>query len=370
MEAQVNIYSPYEASSFRISNKVTLKPAQPLTSFLGLSRPAYCLSKRLYYNRVFSRMLFQSVGLSESLLFRSLSSRLKEDRAMAIQAEQDFMLPVALKLGRKLGIPVVADLHNISAEELVAAGVFEANGRHFQDLQSRMRGWLAHADSVCVVSKEMKQYVETEYNLPSSKVLLVPPGGRLRSNSARASPESKRVVYMGTVSYREHVDLFIQSIPFIRERCVRARFFATRKGEDVYKIRSLCKELGVEVSWFWMPNEDDLFAFLGSCAVGVLPSSYDKARAMGTPIKLFDYMSAGLPVVANDIGGWSRIIKEEKVGILTKDNPSDFSSSLIQLLQDGDLRRELSFNAIRSVREKYNWDNSTRPLAEFYSSCS
>jgi len=87
---------------------------------------------------------------------------------------------------------------------------------------------------------------------------------------------------------------------------------------------------------------------------------------MGTPIKLLDYMSVGLPVVANNICGWSRIIKEEEIGILTDDDPVDFASAILRLLNDEDVRMRISCNALDAVRGKYNWDKSVEPLVRIY----
>jgi len=120
------------------------------------------------------------------------------------------------------------------------------------------------------------------------------------------------------------------------------------------------------MSWFWFPKEEELFRFLCECSVGVLPSSNDRARVMGTPIKLLDYMSVGLPVVANNIGGWSRIIKEEEIGILTDDDPVDFASAILRLINDEDLRTKMSYNALDAVRDRYNWDKSVEPLVRIY----
>ncbi len=63
-----------------------------------------------------------------------------------------------------------------------------------------------------------------------------------------------------------------------------------------------------------MHEEDDLFTFLSSCTIGVITSNSDLARQMGTPIKLFDYMSVGLPFVLKDIGGGCTMVRDKQVG--------------------------------------------------------
>ena len=367
MNTKVNVYTPYEQKISTLTDMLIVKPVPSSLSAFGLSDIAYRLSKRLYYSRLLSRrLLIKSIKLSNFLLYKKLRGLLTEDAVGAIQAEHDVTLPLALKLGKELEVPVIADLHNISAEELVATGVLRRGEETYVEFQHCMKEWLSNADFVCVVSEEMKQYVKSEYDVPNSRLLVVPPGGRSRHVRVNANSQSNKVVFSGTVSYREHVDLYVKSVPFIREKASDIEFYATRKGRDLSEVMGLCEKLGVSMSWFWFPNEEDLFRFLCECSVGVLPSSNDRARVMGTPIKLLDYMSVGLPVVANNINGWSSIIKQEEIGLLTDDDPVDFATAILKLLNDEDLRIKMSYNALDAVRGKYNWDKSVEPLVKVY----
>lgn len=371
LKARINIYSPYERKGRTLPGMSNVVPIPSYVSALGLSDIAYRMSKRMYYNRVLSRkLLIKSLKLSRFLLFEKTRETLIRDEVNAIQAEQDISLPLALKLGDELNIPVVADLHNISAEELVGAGVLARNDEVYVELQRRVRECLLNAERVCVVSEAMRNYVRSNYDVPANRILLVPPGGRLRHGIVSRKQRSKKVVFSGTISYREHVDLFMKSLPFIREEIPKAEFYATRKGEDLNRIMRFCRRLNVSVNWVWFSDEKDLFSFLCECAVGVLPSSSDAARVMGTPVKLFDYMSVGLPVVANRVGGWSELIEQENIGTLTNDDPKDFAKAILRLLEDEDLRTKLSHNALEAVREKYNWERSVEPLAKFYENLS
>lgn len=371
VKARINIYTPYERHGRTLPGMSNVVPIPSYASAFGLNNIVYRMSKYMYYNRLLSRkLLIKSLRLSRILLFKRTLEALSRDKIDAIQAEQDISLPLAMELGEELGIPVVADLHNISPEELVASGVLARNDEIYEELQRLIRECLLKADRVSVVSEAMKDYVRYNYDVPSNKILLVPPGGRLRNTMISQKRQGSKVVFSGTISYREHMDLFVKSLPYIREEIPGAEFYATRKGGDLGKINRLCRKLHILMHWIWFPNESDLFNFLCKCAVGVLPSSSDIARIMGTPIKLFDYMSVGLPVVANRVGGWSDLIEQENVGILANDDPKDFARTILRLLWDENLRIRLSHNALKAVREKYNWDRSVKPLVKFYENLS
>jgi glycosyltransferase involved in cell wall biosynthesis len=76
-------------------------------------------------------------------------------------------------------------------------------------------------------------------------------------------------------------------------------------------------------------------------------------------------LSLGLPVIANDIGGWTKIISEHKVGILTGSEPDQFAEGFVDLLAS-DKRNEYAQNALGLVTEEYNWDRSGLKLIEAY----
>jgi glycosyltransferase involved in cell wall biosynthesis len=100
--------------------------------------------------------------------------------------------------------------------------------------------------------------------------------------------------------------------------------------------------------------------------VGVLPSSDDLARRMGTPVKLFNYMSVGLPIVANDIGGWTEIIKQEKVGIITNSDPKSFAEAIVNITNNPRSMQEYSIRSLELIKTKYNWDLCIQPLLYIY----
>jgi len=110
-----------------------------------------------------------------------------------------------------------------------------------------------------------------------------------------------------------------------------------------------------------------IFSTLSTMQIGMAPSTRDLARIVASPIKVFDYMASGLPVITPKIGDWGKIIEEEDCGIaLEDDNPKSYEEALNMLAQQ-DVWTTKSKNAINIIKEKYNWDNLLRPLANLIS---
>ena len=359
---RTSILTPYEHRQV-LSDGVQIQPIPNLALSIGLGHQMYNLSRRIYYNNSLSRLFNASTrGKLMDALSEKLERILKMSGIEVLQAEQDFAIVVGKKVKRQTGIPLIADIHNITAEELVAARIINKDGKEYNELQHDTAENLSYADVVLAVNDLMKEYIISEYNISSSKVLVVPPGGRARISNVTKNPPH-HLVYSGLLSYRENVELFVKSMPHILQRFSDAKFFITRKGEMLKLLSQLARNLNVEPSFFWYDDVSDLYDFLSSCYAGILPSSNDLARRLGTPAKLFDYLSLGLPVVANDIGGWTDMIETHRVGVVTRSEPTEFAEGIFKVF---DHREEYAENALRLVRDRYNWDNSAQILLGAY----
>lgn len=365
---QTLVLSPYEADHI-MEGGVSVKSIPTLASRLGLSGVVYRLSRFAYYNKIAARNLLTK-GKLLKLLADGVSNGahevLKNDCVDVLQAEQDVAIMPALKLAEKTGSFVVADLHNIMAEELVAAGVISREDDEYKALQQQLADALGQVDLTVAVSEQMKAYVHSEYDIANGSICVVPPGGRPRIMCVEERPMPPKAVFAGLVSYREHVDLFVESMPMVSEKRSDTMFYVTKKGDDLKRIEKMAGRLRVSPEYFWYPSEKQFYEFLASCHVGVLPSTSDVARRLGTPAKLFAYLSVGLPVVANDVGGWTDIIRHENVGTLTEDSPQSFASAILELLDDADLRLNFMHRGLEAIKTKYSWDNSAKTLQSQY----
>lgn len=362
------IFTPYENYQ-EISNNVRINPISALASHGHISSSAYKLSKRIYYSKLLKWNLSMYIKANQIMAKRlafSIHQKLVKGHMDLLQVEQDITIAAGLELKKLTGIPVVADIHNLAPLELASAGLIETGGESFQLLSKWIRLLLSQVDLIVAVSEEMKAYIVSEYNLPKSKIIVVPPGGTIRPLSSRKNKLPIKVAYAGLVAYREHIDLYIRSIPYAKARMPDVQFYISKKGDDFKKLMMLSTRLGVDISPFWYENINDFHSFLDSCSVAILPSKSDDARKIGTPLKLFEYISFGLPVVANDIGAWSDIIKKEKLGIVTEDDPAEFGEGIIELLRNPEYAKECGQRGVELVKQRYNWNNSSKILLDGY----
>jgi len=116
-------------------------------------------------------------------------------------------------------------------------------------------------------------------------------------------------------------------------------------------------------------------AYLSSCDVLAAPfnTKYDERRAKyfkkfgmwWSPLKLFEYMAMGKPVVTSDVGVIGEYI--DGAGLTYKEGDvKDLAGKLLKLLEDESLSQKLGKSGRKKVLKEYNWQNQAKKILEIY----
>lgn len=360
----VTIYDPFERTS--VLNSIKISEIKIAGSMDFMAKKVYSLLRKIYYSKIAKNLTSNKIfdnNILYNRIIKDLTKKINTDKIDVLIIEQDFAIFPGVKAAERANIPVIVDLHNITAEELVAAGIISEKSEEYHQMQKKLKMLLSRVDGLVVVSQALYEYVIKEYE-QKSNLIIVPPAGSARINTIPNRPKPYKFIYAGLVSYRENVDLFIRSIPYFAPEVKDYEVYMTEKGEELKDVKKLSRKVGLNIKFFWFNRRENLFDLMKICHVGILTSSTNTARMLGPPIKLFDYMSVGLPVIANYIGGWSEIINQERIGIATNNTPKDFADAIMELLSDMETYYKYAFNALKLIKEKYNWDIVIQPLVE------
>ena len=187
-----------------------------------------------------------------------------------------------------------------------------------------------------------------------------------------------------------HVCLVRRNVEFFRRR--REQYFAVVQNgktvDFVELLQTVCRDehcvalFRVLIDYFrepsfrnvvefveWFPSLAGMIDHFRAADVGAMCFHPDpnKTDAVHRSNKLFQYMSAGLPVVVSDIGNWGTLVEDEGCGVAVEPgDPDAIADALVALADDPDRRSTLGRNGHRAALERYNWESERAKLLDVY----
>jgi glycosyltransferase involved in cell wall biosynthesis len=107
---------------------------------------------------------------------------------------------------------------------------------------------------------------------------------------------------------------------------------------------------------------------LQNAAAGLVILRPEPNYVASQPVKLFEYMCAGLPVIVSDFPVCREIVAGARCGILVNPlDPAETARAIEFLLTHPDEASEMGRRGFQAVRERYSWANEEKTLLQFYS---
>ena len=217
-----------------------------------------------------------------------------------------------------------------------------------------------------------RKKVRTIYNgLDPARVQPAQPN-REKILSALGLPEDVRFVTI-TANMRAHVwnpqpacykdhPTFLRAAERVRERVPDAAFIIAGEGELKEATQNLAKELGISDRTFFIGRCQDIGSLLSISEVCVLSS-----RAEGFANAILEYMAAGRPVVATDVGGAKEAIVPGETGYLVKaGDHGAMADHIISLLLQPGVARRMGSDGRKVVGEKFSCQRQLQNVEGLY----
>lgn len=86
----------------------------------------------------------------------------------------------------------------------------------------------------------------------------------------------------------------------------------------------------------------------------------------GVSLSILEAMVMGKPIIASNVGGIPEVISNEENGLLVDNDPQNILDAMCRLIEDKELARILGQNAEKSVKAKFNWDETINTTINIY----
>jgi glycosyltransferase involved in cell wall biosynthesis len=171
------------------------------------------------------------------------------------------------------------------------------------------------------------------------------------------------ICYVGNITVVRGVLQIVQSLPETKAKLILAGKF----DSDQLKQR-MQNEVGwKQVEFLGFVNRDQVRDVYKHARIGLVTLHPIVNYLDSLPVKMFEYLAAGIPVIASDFPLWKKIIDDAQCGICADPlNPKEIASALNELLNDETRANLLGQNGKAAVRQKFNWTAESEKLVGFY----
>jgi glycosyltransferase involved in cell wall biosynthesis len=155
---------------------------------------------------------------------------------------------------------------------------------------------------------------------------------------------------------------FLQAARIVHQARPQVAFALAGEGELRNQLIALAAELGLSDCAFFLDDCSDVAELLSVSDICVLSS-----RAEGMPNAILEYMAAGRPVVATNVGGAGELIRHGDSGFLVDaGDHRDLAARILQLLADPRRAREMGSLARKTAAEEFSVAAQLRRTEQLY----
>ncbi len=276
------------------------------------------------------------------------------------------LIPVGVLL-RLLGKRVIYDVHEDVPKQILSKtwipsgfrGIVAKSAHLVEMVAARLlSGFVAATPSIA------KRY-------PAPKTVVVHNFPLLREVAGELfkpyKERSNSVVYVGGISASRGAVEMVRAMEFLptelSARLQLAGTFESALLEDT--LQDLPGWRHVEfLGWI---GRDGVVRLLNEARVGLVVLHPQPNYIDSIPVKLFEYLGAGIPVVASDFPLWRQIIGDCKCGLLVDPlNPRAIADAIAWLLKHPEEAEVMGSRGREAVLKRFNWEQEAEKLLRFY----
>ena len=325
-------------------------------------------------------------GVGQIALMRKLEHRLQQVteqvRPDVIHAHSPVLnaLP-ALRVGKRLGIPVVYEVRAFWEDAAVDHGTTSDGSLRYQVTRWLETRALKRAHHVFTICEGLRSDIVGR-GVPAAKVTVIPnavdiesfePGGQPDAAlKTRLGLDGASVIgFIGSFYAYEGLDLLLDALPGILLRFPQARVLLVGGGPQDAALKAHAQRLGVtdKVVFTGRVPHSEVHRYYDLLDVLAYPRHSMRLTELVTPLKPLEAMAQGRLLVASDVGGHRELICHGETGMLFKAGSADaLRQTVVDLLAN-----QASWPAMRAagrsfVEAERNWGRSVANYANIYTS--
>lgn len=283
--------------------------------------------------------------------------------------ERHHIFDTGIILAKLFNIPCISEVNGILIDEAKVSGSYGTGLQRITHLIERLT--FACSTKIIAVSPMIKDQLINKYNADVRKIEVIQNGASTDlfkpTNREKARKElnldenCNYVGFSGSFAPWHGLDDLVRSAPLISKEVENTKFLLVGEGRAKEQIVRMVNDL----------NLTDNFIFINRVPYEEVPKYVNifdvcvilkKKDIPGSPLKLWEYMACGKPVVATNTEDF-RVLEEYNAGIVVDpEKTEEVADAIITLLKNKELREEMGNNGRKYVVENRSWEAVARDV--------
>lgn len=172
--------------------------------------------------------------------------------------------------------------------------------------------------------------------------------------------------YVGYISEKRNIYNMMKAVAGLPDPSARLRLVGSFAIPETEANARAMSEWA-SVSFYGWASRSEVAEHLANVRAGLVVLQPIKHEMLTLPIKLFEYMAAGVPVISSDFPLWRSIVDEAGCGLLVDPMKPDTITEAMQWIADHpDEAQEMGARGRKAIEDQYNWAHEAATLVRFY----
>lgn len=286
---------------------------------------------------------FRGRNLVDPVRFARLVAFLRRERFDVLHTHLTYAIILGSLAGRLTGTPVVATLHNTQPDRWLRLESFA------------LRYGAGHviADGIEIArayqTRLPNKTIEVVLNVASGATSITPEERLMLRSQMAGDPNRTVLIAVGRLAPQKGYDDLLVAVHHLQEKHPSIVLAIAGIGELGDRLTTRIAELGLQNSVKLLGARNDVPRLLEASDIFVSSSHWE-----GLPVAVLEAMSAGLPIVATNVGDVPQVITPETGLIVPPHQPLRLAEALNTLCSDSKLRARLGASARNYVTQHHN----------------